>query len=66
MFTKTLFQHDLESQGKILGIISKLVEEEKIKSTESKIYQGLSVKSFTEAHKELEMGKSIGKIIVNY
>ena len=33
MFTKTLFQHDLESQGKILDIISKLVEEEKIKST---------------------------------
>lgn len=66
MFTKTLFKHDLESQGKILSIIANLVDKKEVKTTLTKKLEGFSVDNLKEAHALLEGGTSMGKIVIDF
>jgi len=67
MFTRTMFNtEDIVKQHKILTQIATLVDEGKIKTTLSKTIEGFSVKSFKEAHKLSESGKTIGKIAITF
>lgn len=64
MFTKTLFQHNLSSQGEILGHIAGLIDGGKIVPTANKVLSGLNPDHIRYGHEVLESGKSIGKIVI--
>lgn len=67
MFTRSMFEtSDLEEQGEILTKISSLVDEDKIKSTLTKSYDGFTIENFKEAHRLAESGKNIGKIAIKF
>lgn len=66
MFTKTLFNYDLESQGEILSTVASLIDKKSIKTTLTKKLDGFSFENIREAHELLESGVSIGKIVVSF
>ncbi len=67
MFTRSMFNtSDIEKQHQILTKIASLVDDGKIKSTLTKIYEGFSVDNFKEAHRVSESGKAVGKIAINF
>ncbi|RIN87071.1 zinc-binding alcohol dehydrogenase family protein, partial [Mammaliicoccus sciuri] len=43
-----------------------LLDRGTIKTTVNKTLKGLSVETITEAHRLIEEGKSIGKIVIEY
>jgi zinc-binding alcohol dehydrogenase family protein len=61
MFSKSMFNYNLESQGRILEQVGKLKEEGKIPSLVT-FSKDFSVASLLEGHKLQSSGKSIGKI----
>ena len=64
MFTKSVFNFNMQSQGEILQKIAKLVESQKMRSTENLVLEGLSVENLKDAHHLLEAKGSIGKIVI--
>ncbi len=65
MFTKTMFQYDMESQGKLLKHVADLIDENKVTTTLNKEFKGLKAEHVKEAHAILESGVSVGKMVMN-
>ncbi|MCS5712402.1 zinc-binding alcohol dehydrogenase family protein [Candidatus Berkiella aquae] len=65
MFTKSMFDYQKETQGKILQKIAALAESGKLISTQNQQMQGLTAHNLYQAHALLEGKTSIGKIIIN-
>ncbi|WP_108861367.1 zinc-binding alcohol dehydrogenase family protein [Ruegeria sp. Alg231-54] len=67
MFTRTLFSTaDMAQQGAILSRMSRLVDDGIISSTDTKTLNGLSAKTLKEAHKIIETGAMIGKMVIAF
>lgn len=67
MFTRSLFKtEDMKKQHQILSQISNLVDCGRIKTTLTQSINGFTLESIKEAHKQIETGKTIGKIAINY
>ncbi|UOX34478.1 zinc-binding alcohol dehydrogenase family protein [Flavobacterium sediminilitoris] len=67
MFTRSMFQtDDMIEQHHILNKISALLDSEQIVSTVSHTFKSFTVENLKEAHKLLESGKTIGKIVIEY
>jgi NADPH2:quinone reductase len=66
MFTPTLFDHDRESQGRILDRIGELAHEGRIVSTMNTRFDGMSPENLIAAHRIQESGGNIGKTVVAY
>lgn len=67
MYTRSMFQtEDMIEQHNILNIVADLLDSKKLKSTHSKTLNGFTPENFKEAHKILESGKAIGKIVIKY
>ncbi|QKJ23631.1 zinc-binding alcohol dehydrogenase family protein [Poseidonibacter lekithochrous] len=67
MFTRSLFKtEDMKKQHQILSQISSLVDCGRIKTTLTQSINGFTVESIKEAHSQIETGKTIGKIAINY
>ncbi|AVR46342.1 zinc-binding alcohol dehydrogenase family protein [Christiangramia fulva] len=67
MFTRSRYQTaDMEAQHKILASIAWLMENNKIKSTLHKKFEGLEAETFKKVHELQESGKSIGKNVIVY
>jgi zinc-binding alcohol dehydrogenase family protein len=64
MFTKTLFDYKLESQGEILSEVARLIDQGKVKTTMTSKVKGANVANLKKAHEILESGASIGKIVI--
>ncbi|MCX7115164.1 MAG: zinc-binding alcohol dehydrogenase family protein [Gammaproteobacteria bacterium] len=64
MFTKSLFNYQLETQGHILAEVAALIDSGKMKSTANLVLDGLTIAHLKEAHETLESGQSIGKIVI--
>lgn len=64
MFTKSMHQFAMESQGKLLSHVASLIDSGKIKSTVQTELQGLTSENLKKAHTILESGKSVGKIVI--
>jgi len=65
MFTRTLFQtEDMIEQNRLLNEVSVLLDKGVLVTTLTKSLKGLNAKNFKEAHKSLESGNTIGKIVV--
>lgn len=66
MFSKTMFGHNLQSQGDILAKVAQLVDAKKIKSTLNNDLGEISPDSIKRGHSLLESGKCIGKIALEF
>ncbi|MCX2477315.1 zinc-binding alcohol dehydrogenase family protein [Pedobacter sp. MC2016-05] len=67
MFTRSMLQtEDMESQHHILNTVARWLDEGKISSTQNSILTGLTAKNLKEAHRLLESGTTIGKLVIKY
>lgn len=67
MFTRSLFQtEDMDEQGKILARLAKMVDGGAVQSTLTETLRGLRAGTLLEAHRTLERGQMIGKLVVAY
>lgn len=67
MFTRSMFQtEDMESQHHILNTVAKWLDEGKISSTRNSTLNGLTAENLKEAHRLLESGTTIGKVVIKY
>lgn len=67
MFTRSMFQtDDMIEQHHILNKISALLDSKQIVSTVNHTFKSFTVENLKEAHKLLESGKTIGKIVIEY
>ncbi|MDT2612308.1 zinc-binding alcohol dehydrogenase family protein [Enterococcus dongliensis] len=66
MFAKTDYDFAIASQGTILELLVRLLQEKKIQSTLTKILPGFSPDVFYQAHQFIEEDKMIGKLVIHY
>jgi NADPH:quinone reductase-like Zn-dependent oxidoreductase len=64
MFTKSLNQYRMESQGEILKQVGDLIDKGKIKTTVNHTLKGLNAENIKKAHEIVESGASIGKVVI--
>jgi NADPH:quinone reductase-like Zn-dependent oxidoreductase len=66
MFTRSLFQtSDMISQHYLLNIVADLIDNNKIKSTLTDVLTPINAENMRKAHKKLESGTTIGKIVLS-
>ncbi|WP_412468661.1 zinc-binding alcohol dehydrogenase family protein [Pedobacter sp. KLB.chiD] len=67
MYTRSMYQtDDMEKQRQILNELTKLLDNGIIKSTLTQTFNGFTVENLKEAHRLLESGKTIGKVVIEY
>lgn len=67
MFTRSMFAtDDMAQQGKILARMARLVDDGIVATTETKVMHGLSADTLKEAHRVIETGSMIGKLVVAF
>ena len=64
MFTKSMFDYRMESQGRTLTEVKDFVEGGKMRTTANKVLHGLTVENLRVGHTMLEQHTSIGKVVV--
>ncbi|MBT3812283.1 MAG: zinc-binding dehydrogenase, partial [Gammaproteobacteria bacterium] len=65
MFTRSMYKTaDMIKQHQLLNELARLVDAGEIKTTLNKTYKQLSVDNIIAAHKQLEAGSSIGKVVL--
>ncbi|MBE7156824.1 MAG: zinc-binding alcohol dehydrogenase family protein [Rhodospirillales bacterium] len=65
MFTRSLFQTaDMDAQGTLLGEVSRLVDEGKLRSTLTTRHSPINAANLREAHALIESGRSRGKVVL--
>ncbi|MCG9972394.1 zinc-binding alcohol dehydrogenase family protein [Christiangramia crocea] len=65
MFTRSMYQtRDMIAQHEILNRVKKMVEENSIKSTINRKFEGLSADTLKKVHRLQESGKSVGKNVI--
>lgn len=67
MYTRSMYQtDDMEQQHHILNALTKLLDDGTLKTTLNQTLKGFSVENLKEAHRLLESGKTIGKVVIEY
>lgn len=67
MFTRSLFgTADMAAQGHILAEIARMVDERRLKPTGIEVMSPLSAAVLRAAHRKIETGKTIGKLVIAY
>jgi len=67
MYTRSMYQtDDMEQQHHILNALAKLLDDGTLKTTLNQTLKGFSVENLKEAHRLLESGKTIGKVVIEY
>jgi NADPH:quinone reductase len=64
MFTRSLFQTpDMIAQHHLLNTVADLIDSKKIKTTLTEVLSPINAENLRKAHRKLESGKTIGKIV---
>ena len=67
MYTRSMYQtDDMEQQHHILNELAKLFDDGILKTTLNQTLKGFNVENLKEAHRLLESGKTIGKVVIEY
>lgn len=67
MYTRSMYQtEDMKQQHHILNELAKLLDNGTLKTTLNQTLKGFTVKNLKEAHRLLESGKTIGKVVIEY
>lgn len=64
MFTRALFSYDMIAQQRLLGAAAALVDRGVIRSTITTAIDDFSAAGLREAHRLVESGPMIGKVVV--
>ncbi|MDH4303188.1 MAG: zinc-binding alcohol dehydrogenase family protein [Nitrospira sp.] len=64
MFTKSMFDYRVDTQGEILAEVRALIESGRMRTTANKVLNGLTVENLREGHTRLEQHTNIGKVVV--
>ena len=64
MFTRSLFGYDMIAQQRLLAETARLVDTGVLRSTVTKTVTGIDAAGLTEAHRDVESGRMIGKVVV--
>jgi NADPH:quinone reductase-like Zn-dependent oxidoreductase len=66
MFTRSLFQTaDMIKQHQLLNTVADLIDSNKIKTTLTEVLSPINAENLRNAHRKLESGTMIGKIILS-
>jgi NADPH:quinone reductase len=66
MFTRSLFQtYDMIAQHNLLNTVADLIDSKKIKTTLTELSSPINAENLRKAHKNLEFGNTIGKIVLS-
>jgi NADPH:quinone reductase-like Zn-dependent oxidoreductase len=66
MFTRSLFQtYDMIEQHHLLNTVADLIDSKKIKTTLTDLFTPINAENLRKAHKKLESGNAIGKIVLS-
>lgn len=66
MFTSSLFQtQDMIAQYHLLNAVTNLIDSKKIKTTLTDLLSPINAENLRKAHKKLESGRTIGKIVLS-
>src|SRR5215831_12202606 len=66
MFTRSLFKtYDMIEQHHLLNTVADLIDSKKIKTTLTDLFTPISAEKLRNAHKKLESGNTIGKIVLS-
>lgn len=67
MYTRSMYQtDDMEQQHHTLNELAKLFDNGTLKTTLKQTLKGFNVENLKEAHRLLESGKAIGKVVIEY
>ena len=65
MFTRSMFEtDDMAEQSRLLTHVASLIDDGKIKTTVGKHLGKINAANLIEAHKILEEGRAIGKLVL--
>lgn len=64
MFTRALFGYDMIAQQRLLSRTADLVDRGVISSTVTKTIEGIDAESVRQAHRDVESGRMIGKVVL--
>lgn len=65
MFARSMYKtHDMDSQNKLLSWVAHEIDDGNIKSTLSKTLSPINAETLRQAHRLVEAGNSIGKVVV--
>lgn len=64
MFTRPLHEPDSTVQREILDEVSRLVDAGELRTTETTRLHGVTAQSLREAHRLIETGRTVGKIVI--
>ncbi len=65
MFTRALFSYDMITQQRLLGAAADLVDQGALRSTVTTAIDDFSAAGLREAHRLVESGRMIGKVVVH-
>ncbi|WP_316847710.1 zinc-binding alcohol dehydrogenase family protein [Pedobacter psychrodurus] len=67
MYTRSMYQtDDMEEQHRILNKLAALFDDDTLKTTLNTTLKGFTAENLKEAHRLLESGKTIGKVVIEY
>lgn len=64
MFARSLHGHDIAHQGKALAILAEHLDAGRLRSTRSEVVGPLTPENLGRAHRQLEEGHTIGKLVL--
>jgi NADPH:quinone reductase len=66
MFTRSLFEtYDMIAQHHLLNKVADLIDSKKVKTTLTDLFTPINAENIRKAHKKLESGTTIGKIVIS-
>ena len=66
MFTRSLFKtYDMIEQHHLLITVANLIDNKRIKTTTTDLFTPINAENLRMAHKKLESGNTIGKIVLS-
>ncbi|MBM9504070.1 zinc-binding alcohol dehydrogenase family protein [Actinacidiphila acididurans] len=65
MFTRPMFgTPDMDAQKKLLGTVAGLVDDKRVRTTATTVIEDFSAAGLREAHRAVESGRTVGKVVV--
>lgn len=65
MFTRSMFGYDMEYQGRLLAGAAKMVDAGDLRTTLTTAIEGFDAEGLRKAHRLVESGRMVGKVVVH-
>lgn len=65
MFTRPMFGYDMEFQGALLAEVATMVDAGDLRTTLTTAIDGFDAEGLRKAHRMIESGRMVGKVVVH-